>query len=103
MGIENKRRGEVKIRGETETVDKKENTLFSLGREERRGSMCVVCVCVCVCACVCVCVCVLGSGGVQESLPDFPSALPLIVEAEMGGHRSPIPWQPGALHWTLGV
>ena len=95
MGIENKRRGEVKIRGETETVDKKENTLFSLGREERRGSMCVVC--------VCVCVCVLGSGGVQESLPDFPSALPLIVEAEMGGHRSPIPWQPGALHRTLGV
>ena len=96
MGIENKWRGEVKIREETETVDKKENTLSSLGREETRGSACVR-------ACVRVCVCVLGSGGVQESLPDYPSALPLIVEAEMGGHRSPIPWQPGALHRTRGV
>ena len=93
MGIENKWHGEVKIREETETVDKKENTLSSLGREETKGSVCV---------CVCVCVCVLGSGGVQESLPACPSAFPLIVEVEMRGHRSPIPWQPGALHWTLG-
>ena len=76
MGIENKWHGEVKIREETETVDKKENTLSSLGREETKGSVCV---------CVCVCVGQWGRAGVPACLSQcLPS------DSGSGDERTPL-------------